>query len=124
MENAFADGFKDGYEHIVLIGSDLPDISQKIVEDAFTQLETTEVVIGPAEDGGYYLIGLNQLHPFIFKHKPWSQSNLLEVTIGELKKEKVVYSLLDVYNDVDTFEDLKSSSLYSVYDRNNSTMDI
>jgi len=115
MKNAFTDGFTEGYKKVVLIGSDLPDISSEVIEEAFAKLEKNEVVFGPADDGGYYLIGLTKIHPYIFDNKPWSKFNLLEFTLDELNNKKVGYALLNSYNDVDTFEDLKASTLYTEY---------
>jgi uncharacterized protein len=118
MKNAFSDGFKQGYDSIVLIGSDLPDISNTIIESGFDELEKSDVVFGPAEDGGYYLIGMNQLFSEIFKNKPWSQSNLLKVTLEELKTDNINFSLTETLNDIDTFEDLITSNFY----KNNSEL--
>jgi len=112
MYNAFVEGFAEGYQEIILIGSDLPDLSSDIIENAFLKFKLNEVVFGPAEDGGYYLIGLCAILPFIFKDKPWSQSNLLSVTTQELNQYNVKFSLLEKLNDIDTFEDYKSSSIY------------
>jgi len=109
MQNSFKNGFDDGFEKIILIGSDLPDISAKIINEGFDQLENNEVVFGPAEDGGYYLLGMTKHHFCIFENKPWSQSNLLAKTKEELKKKKICYSLLETLNDIDTEEDLKNS---------------
>ena len=114
MENAFKEGFENGYDKIVLIGSDLPDISSTIIEQSFTALEKKEVVFGPAEDGGYYLIGLSRLHSCIFKNKAWSTSNLLETTVNELNTYKIAVSLLQTLNDIDTFDDYKKSSIYKI----------
>ena len=113
MSNAFEYGFKKGYEKIVLIGSDLPDISPEIIDEGFGVLRNNDVVFGPAEDGGYYLIGMTKPHKFIFENKPWSESCLLETTLKELGKQGVGFSLLQTLNDIDTFEDLKSSKLYT-----------
>lgn len=112
MKNAFSDGFNSGYESIVLIGSDLPDISSQIIENGFNELENSDMVFGPAEDGGYYLIGMNKLHSFIFKDKPWSQPHLLNVSLKELTKNNFSFSLLETLNDIDTFEDLIKSDFY------------
>lgn len=112
MKNAFSDGFKQGYQSVVLIGSDLPDISSIIIENGFNELEKNNIVFGPAEDGGYYLIGMNQLHAEIFEDKPWSQSNLLKVTLEELKSNKTPFTLIEILNDIDTYEDLITSSFY------------
>lgn len=115
MKNAFKDGFNKGYENIILIGSDLPDITAEIINNAFESLNKKEVVFGPAEDGGYYLIGMKQLHEFIFDNKPWSTSALLDDTLKELKANNITVDLMETLNDIDTFEDLKSSSIYKTY---------
>jgi len=113
MENSFEKAFKDGYERIVLIGSDLPDMSAKIINKAFDELLIKEVVFGKAEDGGYYLVGLSKKHFTVFKNKPWSMPNLLKVTLEELDDKNISFSLLETMNDIDTFEDLKKSKLYN-----------
>jgi hypothetical protein len=107
MSNAFQDGFNDGYENIVLIGSDLPNISSEIINHGFKALLKNEVVFGPAEDGGYYLVGMSKFHQCIFENKAWSTSNLLEETLLELKRKKINPSLIETLNDIDTFEDLQ-----------------
>ncbi len=112
MQNAFQNGFDEGYENILLIGSDLPDISKNIINSAFEKLENNDVVFGPAEDGGYYLIGLSKIIPSIFENKPWSQSELLTVTLAELKTQKKTIGLIETLNDIDTFEDLITSDFY------------
>ena len=112
MKNAFNLGFADGYQKIVLIGSDLPDITSEIIDNAFEKLNTCETVFGPAEDGGYYLVGMSQMHNFIFENKPWSQPNLLDLTLSELRDKDISTNLLTPLNDIDTFEDLKNSSLF------------
>ena len=112
MKNAFVDGFELGYENIILIGSDLPDISNSIIENGFKALQKSEVVFGPAEDGGYYLIGMSKLNAFIFEDKPWSQLNLLDVTLKQLNQQNINFSLLEILNDIDTYEDLIASNFY------------
>ena len=112
MKNAFQKGFNDGYERIVLIGSDLPDITSAHINAGLEALQHSPVVFGPAVDGGYYLIGLSKLQNSVFNDKPWSASHLLEVTLDELKTLEVPFELLDTLNDIDTFEDLTASSFY------------
>lgn len=112
MHNAFKKGFSDGYERIVLIGSDLPNISETHINNGLNKLSTNEVVFGPAEDGGYYLIGLSKMHAFIFENKPWSQPNLLQETLTELDSKNIEYATLVTLNDIDTWEDLVTSSFY------------
>lgn len=112
MKNAFSDGFNLGYQSIVLIGSDLPEISVSIINNGFDELQKSEIVFGPAHDGGYYLIGMKKMHHTVFKNKPWSQSNLLDVTLAELKESNSTISLLETLNDIDTYEDLIDSDFY------------
>lgn len=113
MKNAFNNGFSKGYNKIILIGSDLPDISETILINAFKNLESNDTVFGPAEDGGYYLVGMKQLHNCIFDNKAWSTSHLLNDTLEELKSQTISIELLRTLNDIDTFEDLKASSIYN-----------
>jgi len=107
MSNAFKDGFDMGYKQIILIGSDLPDISSDIILDGFNALQKNNIVFGPAEDGGYYLVGMNIFTPTLFQNKPWSKPSLLKETLSELKN----YTLIQELNDIDTIEDLRLSSL-------------
>ena len=112
MLNAFKDGFNDGYNHIVLIGSDLPDINSNHILDGLDALDANDVVFGPAEDGGYYLVGMSKLLPEIFQNKPWSQPELLKITLEELKQTKTQVGILETLNDIDTYEDLIASNFY------------
>ncbi|KJD37023.1 hypothetical protein PW52_00760 [Tamlana sedimentorum] len=112
MLNAFKDGFNAGYENIVLIGSDLPDISETEINEAFEALKTKDAVFGPAEDGGYYLIGLSKLIPEVFSNKPWSQPSLLNETLKTLTQNNSTFSTLKTLNDIDTYDDLIASKFY------------
>ena len=112
MKNAFKNGFNDGYNKIVLIGSDLPDINRKHIEVALKSLKNNDLVFGPAEDGGYYLIGMNKMYDFVFENKPWSQSNLLKETTIELNSKNIKFTTLVTLNDIDIFEDLVASKFY------------
>ena len=112
MSHAFKQGFEDGYDRIVLIGSDLPDTTESQINAGLQALKDNEVVFGPAEDGGYYLVGFSKFHDFVFQNKPWSQDNLLEETLSELKENRVSFSTLETLNDIDTFEDLIASKFY------------
>lgn len=105
MQNAFNDGFREGFQQIILIGSDLPTISSTIILQGFAALENNDIVFGPADDGGYYLIGMKKMHPSIFNNKPWSTEKLLIITLKELTQKKI--ALLTQLNDIDTEADLK-----------------
>lgn len=112
MQNAFQNGFDLGYKNIILIGSDLPSISKEIIETGFDKLQQNDVVFGPAEDGGYYLIGMSKMNPSIFENKPWSKSELLAITLQELNAQKQSVAKIKTLNDIDTFEDLIASYFY------------
>ena len=66
------------------------------------------MVIGPSEDGGYYLLGMNRLHEAVFKNKPWSTAAVLKDTLSDIQKEKLRYGLLPTLIDVDEADDLKT----------------
>lgn len=113
MKNAFADGFKDNYKKIVIIGTDLYDLEVSDIENAFSELETNDVVIGPAEDGGYYLLGLKFIPNGIFSNKNWSTETVLKDTLKNIQNIK--YSLLKTKNDIDTVDDIKNIEVFQKY---------
>ena len=96
-----------------MIGSDLPDISPEIIEEGFEVLEDNEVVFGPAEDGGYYLVGMSKPEFCVFQNKKWSTEVLLHDSLTELKEKNSTAGLLKTLNDIDTFDDLKQSKIYN-----------
>ena len=106
MSNAFQDGFEKGFEQIVIIGTDLWDLESTDIDQAFKVLETNTAVIGPATDGGYYLLGLSQWMPEVFKNKIWGTASILNDTMDDFKERKV--ALLKPKNDVDYYEDLRT----------------
>lgn len=106
METAFLELFKMGYEKVVIIGSDLFDLKPLHINSAYQNLNSNEVVIGPAKDGGYYLLGLSKMNVSLFRNKPWSTSNLLKETLSELRKNNIKFTTLETLNDIDTYEDL------------------
>ncbi len=108
MANAFYDTFADGIRHALLIGTDIPDLPGKIIHEAFEQLENNDAVIGPAEDGGYYLIGFNAdtFLPDIFQDMPWGTGDVFEKTLGVFRKNQRRVHALPTWRDIDTYEDL------------------
>jgi uncharacterized protein len=107
MQNAFATAFDEGFEKVVIIGSDCPQLNQAHIQQAFDELLTHDVVIGPAVDGGYYLLGMSQLIPELFTNKLWSSDQVLRQTLADLNRLEYSYYLLDELRDIDTAEDLK-----------------
>mgnify|MGYP001003430719 FL=1 len=117
MENAFTELFQLNYEKVIIIGSDLLDLNTKHVDDAFQLLETNELVIGPAKDGGYYLLGMKTLHLNVFKNKDWGTSTVFKETIKDIQNSN--YALMEELNDIDTFEDIKPyQQLRKFYNKN------
>jgi len=110
MHHAFGNGFAAGYTNIIIIGSDMYDLSKSDIEEAFEALKTNDYVIGPAEDGGYYLLGMKTLNPAVFKNKSWGTSTVLENTLKDVQKTTV--KLLEERNDIDYYEDIKDTPIF------------
>ncbi|WMI66159.1 TIGR04282 family arsenosugar biosynthesis glycosyltransferase [Aestuariibaculum sp. YM273] len=105
MEQAFAHLFSLGYEKAIIIGSDLLDLNEDIINEAFQELNKGDYVIGPAKDGGYYLLGMTILNQDIFKNKHWGTETVLKDTLENLQNNNVY--MLKELNDIDTFEDIQ-----------------
>ena len=106
MERAFGQAFGQDYEKVIIIGSDCFELSTEIIEDAFAALDDSNVVIGPSNDGGYYLLGMDRHYPHLFKHKKWSTENVFLDTLLDIKKLKLSYNILPTLTDVDEEKDL------------------
>ncbi|WP_299312562.1 TIGR04282 family arsenosugar biosynthesis glycosyltransferase [uncultured Aquimarina sp.] len=110
MYNAFKNGFKAGYTNIIIIGSDMYDLNQSDIQNAFDALKTNDYVIGPAEDGGYYLLGLKKLNSQVFQNKSWGTNTVLQNTLNDLEQTNI--KLLEERNDIDYYEDIKDISVF------------
>lgn len=108
MLHAFQDAFQNNYQKVVIVGSDLFDLKENHIQEAFKELENHDVVIGPAKDGGYYLLGMKTLHTNVFKNKAWGTSSVFKDTMKDLQKFKIHH--LEKLNDIDTFEDMEHNS--------------
>lgn len=107
LANASETLFDEGYERIAIIDSDSPNLPTKYIMDGLKALESADVVLGPCEDGGYYLIGLSSRLLQIFEGIPWSTSKVTEVTVNRAKELGRTITFLPKWYDVDTFEDLR-----------------
>ncbi len=109
MRNGFIDGFAMGYKRVVLVGSDIPDLPMKYIEEAFKSLKEMDAVIGPAYDGGYYLIGFKDktFPPQVFEGIAWGTKNVFDGTMKKLKRFRRVVYTLPYQRDIDTVEDLR-----------------
>ena len=108
MENAFRRAFEKGYKKVLIVGSDLYSLKTSHIEKALHQLDKKEVVIGPSQDGGYYLLGLKKKMPALFRNKSWGTSTVLKETLNDLKFKSIF--LMEPLNDIDNFEDLKKET--------------
>ena len=113
MKHAFKAAFAAGHKKVIIVGSDLYDLRTRHIEEAFTALDTQETVIGPAKDGGYYLLGMKSLIPEVFSNKEWGTETVYEATLANLDKEKL--HILEELNDIDFAEDLKPYPEFEQY---------
>lgn len=111
MLNAFKYAFDKGCEKAVIIGTDCWELSDEVVQEAFDKLDDHDVVIGPATDGGYYLIGMNKLYPGLFHDKKYSHDNVLKDVLTEIGQMDAEFHLLPELSDIDTLQDLKDSDI-------------
>jgi rSAM/selenodomain-associated transferase 1 len=108
MKNAFAENFESGMEKIVLIGTDCPSLEGKHIIQAFEALDQSDLVLGPARDGGYYLIGMSRRADFLFEGITWSSEWVLSQTLALAAAQGLVTILLPILEDIDTLEDWES----------------
>ncbi|OGW25012.1 MAG: hypothetical protein A2X59_02445 [Nitrospirae bacterium GWC2_42_7] len=106
MDNAIRHLLENGAGKAVITGADIPDLTSEIIIQAFDILDGSDVVIGPAHDGGYYLIGMKFPLPELFCNITWSTSDVFAETIRTLKHLGKSYSVLPLLSDLDTIEDL------------------
>lgn len=105
MSNAFAYLFAKGYSSVVIIGTDCPELKVSDLNKAFLALSQNDLVIGPAKDGGYYLLGKSCFCPELFRDIPWSTSKVLELTLDRADEANLHYEFLNIKSDIDTIED-------------------
>lgn len=106
MLNAFKNIFEKDFEKAIIIGTDCPELDSEIIHEAFNKLNEYEIVIGPAKDGGYYLIGLKEPDKFLFENIKWSTGEVLNETIKKIKSAGKNFFLLKELNDIDESKDL------------------
>jgi hypothetical protein len=111
MRNAFGQAFAGGHRRVVIIGSDLPEIRADLLRRAIALLDEREAVIGPARDGGYYLLGLTRLVEGIFEGIAWSTPGVLQATLQRLESAGITPALLEPLTDVDEVQDLPAGWL-------------
>ncbi len=109
MANALHDAFSRGHTHAVLVGSDIPELTPAIITEALDSLERNEAALGPAEDGGYYLIGFRSgaMLPAVFHGRAWSTSTVFEETARIMREKSLRVHMLPRLHDLDSAADLK-----------------
>lgn len=113
MQSAFDNAFQMGSQRVLIIGIDCPDINQVILNEAFNSLEKNDLVLGVAEDGGYYLIGLKNTIPQLFHNIDWGTDQVLNQTNNIAQQFKLDVHYLTTLSDVDRPEDLTIWQKYS-----------
>ena len=110
MKQCFSTVFAQGFRYAILMGSDSPDLPEEYLAEAFSLLKTKDVVLGPAVDGGYYLIGLHTttFTPSLFQDIPWGTHSVFQETLLKIQQAHQTVGLLPTWSDVDTITDLKN----------------
>jgi uncharacterized protein len=111
MKNAFEELFAGGFEKVCIIGSDCYELTADIINQAFKNLRSCETVIGPANDGGYYLLGMQFPFKDVFGNIEWSTKNVFIETMHKIRTQSLTCHLLIYLNDIDEEEDLRNSPL-------------
>lgn len=106
MNNAFEQVFALGAKKAMIIGSDCPQLSSKLLEEAFSCLDEKDAIIGPATDGGYYLLGMKKPRPYLFENKEWSTDSVFASTISDFEANRISFHQLQELSDLDTINDL------------------
>ena len=108
MKNAFLETFKKGFSRAVLIGTDIPDLPGAVLTEAFFALEKGKPVIGPAKDGGYYLIGFdrNTFCPAVFDNMAWGRDDVFKQTLAAFEKAGRQPHIVAKWQDIDDHRDL------------------
>lgn len=111
METAFRFLFEKGYDRICIVGSDCFELTTAIVMEAFSLLADKDIVVGPAKDGGYYLLGMKENIKAVFDDIEWSTGNVFLQTEEKIRQQQLTYALLPPLNDVDTEKDVPKNIL-------------
>ncbi|MBN1860038.1 MAG: TIGR04282 family arsenosugar biosynthesis glycosyltransferase [Candidatus Thermoplasmatota archaeon] len=110
MKNSFISAFSEGFQRVILMGSDSPDIPIGFLQKACSELQAHDMVLGPTYDGGYYLIGFQDtaFDQKVFENIQWGTPSVYTETLKKIKKKHRRLSVLPVWSDVDTITDLKN----------------
>lgn len=106
ISNAFSTVFLNNYKSTIILGSDVPDIDSRIINESFDSLESHDVVISPSDDGGYSLLGMNKQNKFLFENIEWSTDSVFITTENKIINNELSLKTINQLNDIDTFDEL------------------
>ncbi len=118
LQGAFETAFETGAQRVVVIGSDCPTVTPDDIQNAWEALKTHEVVLGPASDGGYWLIGLRQPQPALFRQMIWSTDTVLVETLERARRLQLSVHLLREQTDIDTEREWEAFAVQTKQTRN------
>jgi rSAM/selenodomain-associated transferase 1 len=110
MKNAFKSSFTAGYQKVIIIGTDCFELNEEFISIAFEKMNDDDVVLGPAKDGGYYLLGMKKFYPSFFENIEWSSEKVLKQTLTTAMRLNLSVFLLPQLSDIDREPDLKDYS--------------
>ena len=110
MKNAFKSSFTAGYQKVIIIGTDCFELNEGLISIAFERLNDDDIVLGPAKDGGYYLLGMKKFYPSLFENIEWSSEKVLKQTLTSAMRLNLSVFLLPQLSDIDREADLKDYS--------------
>ena len=112
MEEAVRSSFERSAETVILLGGDCPYVTCSVVGKASMAMRRSDAVIGPATDGGYYLLGMQTMHPCLFEDIPWSTDGVFRVTLERIKEAGLTVEILESLEDVDNLASWTRAEAY------------
>lgn len=116
MQNCFYDAFELNFDKIILIGSDTPDITDQIISQGFAELDKHDIIIGPAQDGGFYLIGMKEPHENLLNKRTYGHEQVLNELLNEIENRNLSVFKLPTLIDIDVKDDLKKAGIEIVFE--------
>ncbi len=116
MQNCFYDAFELNFDKIILIGSDTPDITDQIISQGFAELDKHDIIIGPAQDGGFYLIGMKEPHENLLNKRTYGHEQVLNELLKEIENRNLSVFKLPTLIDIDVKDDLKKAGIEIVFE--------
>ena len=116
MQNCFYDAFELDFDKIILVGSDNPDITGQIISQGFAELDKHDIIIGPSQDGGIYLIGMKEPHENLLNKRTYGHKEVLNELLDEIDNRNLSVFKLPTLIDIDVKDDLKKAGIEIVFE--------